>query len=475
MPHRDSTAHSFCDDVLADRDAVALAGLIARKEVSALDVVKASIARAERVQPRLNGIESSRFERALSEAANPTPGFFAGIPTFIKDNADVEGLPTNHGSAALRGDPAKATDPYVQQYLSPGFVCLGKSTLSEFGLNATNEPLDGEPTRNPWNTEYTTGASSSGSAALVAAGVVPLSHANDGGGSIRIPAACCGLVGLKPTRGRHVVSEMARSMPLNLIGQGVVTRSVRDTAYFQAELEKSYRNRRLPAIGLVEGPAKRRLRIGFSIDSVTERPTDADTRAAVEEAIQVLRDLGHEVVPAPLPVTEQFAEDFLLYWQALAFAISAGGKKVFGRSFDRSKLDDFTRGLSKAFIRRFYRLPLALHRLKKSHVGYAKVFESYDAFLSPVLAPTPPKIGYLSPGLPYDELLERLMGFASFTPLANATGGPAIALPWSQTEDGVPIGVQLAATHGDERTLLELSYEIEAAHPWPKLSLRAVG
>lgn len=475
MPSVDTTAHSFRDDVLADRDAVALAELIARKELSAREVVEASIARAQQVQPRLIAIESNRFERALDEAKNPSPGFFAGVPTFIKDNADVEGLPTNHGSAALDGQPARGTDPYIQQYLSPGFVCLGKSTLSEFGLNATNEPVGGEPTRNPWNTDHTTGASSSGSAALVAAGVVPLAHANDGGGSIRIPAACCGLVGLKPTRGRHVVSDMARSMPLNLIGQGVVTRSVRDTAYFQAEVEKSYRNRKLPAIGLVEGPAKRRLRIGFAIDSVTDKPTDPATRAAVEQAAALLRELGHEVVPAPVPVTDRFAEDFLLYWQALAFAISAGGKRVFGPSFDRSKLDDFTRGLSKAFMRRFYGLPLALRRLKKSQATYAKVFEVYDVMLSPVLASTPPRIGYLSPSLPYEELLDRLMGFASFTPLANATGAPAISLPWGLTDANVPIAVHLAATHGDERTLLELSYEIEEAHPWPKLSPLATG
>ena len=256
-------------------------------------------------------------------------------------------------------------------------------------------------------------------------------------------------------------------MPLNLIGQGVVTRSVRDTAYFQAETETSFRNRQLPAIGLVEGPGRRRLHIGYALDSVTGKPTDDDTRLAIEQAAELLRSLGHEVVPAPLPVTKQFADDFLLYWQALAFAIVMGGKKMFDASFDKSKLDGLTRGLGKQFGRRFYRLPTALRRLKKSHASYAQVFESYDALLSPVLASTPPKIGHLSPTLPYDELLDRLLGFASFTPLANATGGPAISVPWSLTEEGVPVGVQFFATHGDERTLLELANEIEDGHPWP--------
>jgi len=469
LAQEDSTVHAFCDDVLGDRDGVALAESIARKELSPDEVVRAAIARAKRVDPRLNAIESERFEHGAAAAQGVGNGFFAGIPTFIKDNADVQGLPTNHGSGALRSSAARETDPYVRQYLDQGFVCLGKSALSEFGLNASNEPVGREPTRNPWNLDYTTGASSSGSAALVAAGVVPLAHANDGGGSIRIPAACCGLVGLKPTRGRHVVSNMARSLPLNLISQGVVTRSVRDTAYFHAEAEAIYRNRSLPAIGLVERPGRRRLRIGFAVDSVTGQATDDDTRRAVEEAADLLRSLGHEVCAAPLPVPKHFADDFLLYWQALAFAISMGGKKMFDSSFDRSKLEGLTRGLGNEFARRFYRLPFALRRLKKSQASYARFFGDYDAFLCPVLASTPPKIGHLSPALPYEQLLERLVGFASFTPLANATGAPAISVPWSSTEAGVPVAVQLSASHGDERTLLELAYEIEGAHPWPTL------
>jgi amidase len=470
LADQDSTVHAFGDDVLGEHDGVALAQLIAKKEVTAAEVVEASIARAQQVDARLNAIETERFAQARTDAGGVSEGFFAGVPTFIKDNAAVAGVPTNHGSTALKAGPAKATDPYVQQYMGAGFVCLGKSTLSEFGLNASNEPVGAEPTRNPWNTGFTTGASSSGSAALVAAGVVPLAHANDGGGSIRIPAACCGLVGLKPTRGRHIVSEMARAMPLNLIGQGVVTRSVRDTARFHAEAESYYRNEKLRPIGLVQGPSSRRLRIGYALDSVTDTPTDDETRAAVQEAVEVLRGLGHEVVEAPLPVTAQFAEDFLLYWQLLAFSIGVGGKRMFDPSFDKSKLDGLTRGLGKEFKRRFYRLPTAFLRLKRSQGALARVFESYDALLSPVLASTPPKIGHLSAGVPYEELLQRLLRFASFTPLANATGGPAISVPWTRTDAGVPIGVQLFAGHGDERTLLELAYEIEEAHPWPTMA-----
>lgn len=462
--------HVFTDDVMGDLDGVALAQRIAKREVSAREVVDAAIARAQRADARLHAIVADRFERGRDEAARPGSGAFSGIPTFIKDNAAVSGLPTNHGSAALRSQPATSTDPYVEQYLGQGFVCIGKTRLSEFGLSPTNEPVGGEPTRNPWNIAYSAGASSSGSAALVAAGAVPLAHANDGGGSIRIPAACCGLVGLKPTRGRHVVSEMARSLPLNLIGQGVVTRSVRDTAHFHAEAEATYRNRKLPAIGLVEAPGKRRLRIGYAIDSVTGRATDPDTRAAVEGAVELLRELGHELVPAPLPVPPGFADDFLLYWQAIAFSIAAGGRRMFDRSFDRAKLDGLTRGLGKQFTRRFYRLPFAMRRLMRAQAEAARVFEGYDALLSPVLGTIPAKLGFLSSALEYDVLLDRLLGYVSFTPLANVTGGPAIALPWSRTDAGVPVGIQLFGGHGDERTLLELAYAIEEAHPWPTLA-----
>mgnify|MGYP001435104338 CR=1 FL=1 len=461
--------HAFGDDVLGDHDAVAIAQLLRRGEVTSAEVVAAAIARAERVDPTLRGIATPRFEQARREAQAPAPGAFSGVPTFIKDNTMFAGTPTDHGSAAVRSAPAARHGVYAAQYMDQGFVCLGKTRLSEFGLNATNEPVDDEPTRNPWHIDHSCGASSSGSAALVAAGVVPIAHANDGGGSIRIPAACCGLVGLKPTRGRHVVSEMAKAMPLNLISEGVVTRSVRDTAHFHANAERTYRNRALPPIGLVEGPGFRRLRIGVVTDSITGAPTDADARAAVHETADLLAGLGHTVESIPLPVTTQFADDFLLYWESLAFAIRLGGKRTIDPSFDASRLDELTVGLGREFARRFYRLPLALTRLHRSARRYAKLFATHDAVLTPVTAHPAPEIGHLSPAVPFEELLERLVGYAAFTPLANATGGPAIALPASATAKGVPVAVHLFGAHGDERTLLELAYEIEAARPWRRI------
>lgn len=463
------SVHAFCDDVLADHDGVALADLLRRGEVSRQEVVEAAIARAERVGSRLAAIASRRFEAARREARDRNgDDRFGGVPTFIKDNTLVAGSPTNHGSAAVRSTIAGRTGVYAEHYLRQGFVCLGKSALSEFGLNATNEPPDGEPTRNPWHTDFSCGASSSGSAALVAAGVVPIAHANDGGGSIRIPAACCGLVGLKPSRGRHVVPEMAQAMPVDIISEGVVTRTVRDTAQFHAEAERHYRNHGLPPIGEVEGPGKRRLRIGVVAEALTG-PIDGETRAAVKATAERLAGQGHAVEEISPPVTQAFADDFLLYWQFLAFALHRGGKWTVDSSFDPRQLDPFTVGLSRAFVRHAYRLPIALFRLKRSERLLAKIYETYDVVLSPVLAHTTPRIGFLSPTLPFDELLGRLERYVAFTPLANATGTPAISLPAARTNEGLPIAIQLAGRHGDERTLLELAFELEQVQPWALL------
>jgi len=469
--------HAYCDDELAEHDAVALADLLRRGELSVQEVVEASIARAEQVSPALNAIASRRFAAARRDAqalGRPADwrdgaGTFAGVPSFIKDNTSVAGSPTNHGSAAIRSTIAAKHGVYAEHYLRQGFVCLGKTTLSEFGLNATNEPPEGEPTRNPWHTDFSCGASSSGSAALVAAGVVPIAHANDGGGSIRIPAACCGLVGLKPTRGRHVVPEMAQAMPVDIISEGVVTRTVRDTAHFHAEAEQHYRNHRLPPIGLVEGPGKRRLRVGVIVEALTG-PLDGPTRAAVQTTAAALAAQGHAVEEIQPPVTRTFANDFLLYWQFLAFALRHGGKWTIDSTFDSAQLDAFTVGLSRAFARRAYRLPLALFRLRRSAQTFAKIFDTYDVLLSPVLAHTTPRIGFLSPEVPFPELIARLERYAAFTPLANATGTPAISLPAARTDEGLPVAIQFAARHGDERTLLELAFELEQVQPWPQLN-----
>ncbi|HEY7597345.1 MAG TPA: amidase [Actinophytocola sp.] len=458
--------HGFTDDALSDHDAVAVADLIRKGEISAREAADAAIARAEKVDPELNAVVFAAYDR-LEPATVDGP--LAGVPTYVKDNTDVRGMPTNHGTAAYVGKPAAKDGPYARQYLSSGMTVLGKSKLPEFGLNASTEFADAEPTRNPWNPEHSPGASSGGSAALVASGVVPIAHANDGGGSIRIPAACCGLVGLKPSRGRHVDADQARSMPINLVSECVVTRSVRDTATFVAAIERDWRNAALPPVGLVEGPANRRLRIGVLTDSLGGVSADAETTAAVADTATRLEKMGHDIEPATLPVGDEFVEDFITYWGLLAFFAGALGKRTIDKEFDSSKLDGFTKGLASIYRHRFHRTPATLFRLSRVKKAYAGMLTKHDVVLSPVLAHSPPKLGHLSPNVPFDELLTRLRHYVAYTPLNNVAGAPAISLPTGATADGLPIGVQISAAHGDERTLLELAYALEQDRPWRRI------
>lgn len=467
--------HAFSpNDALGTLDAVGIAGLIESGDVSAREVTEAAIARACAVNPQLNGIQLETFEQALIDSDRPAvvaPKFapFFGVPTFVKDNTDLAGLPSNQGSLAVNARPAKVHSDFARQLLAQGFTVLGKSTMPEFGFNATTEYMDLPPTRNPWNTDYSAGASSGGAAALVAAGVVPVAHANDGGGSIRIPAAACGLVGLKVTRGRVIDAAEAKTMPVNIISNGIVSRSVRDTAHFVAAAENYFHNRRFDKVGLVEGPSSKRLRIGLILDSVTGQPTDDDTRAAVQDTALLLEQLGHTVVEAPLPITPAYIDDFTHYWGLLAFATRNFGKLVMGPDFDKSKTDDLTNGLAKRFLRHIHRTPFAIRNLKRSEQTYRDSFKDYDLVLSPTLGCTTPKLGHLSPDVPFDILLERLINYVAFTPLNNTSGGPAISLSLGTSSEGMPIGVHVSADHGGERTLLELAFELEAAKPFARI------
>ncbi|MFN2540507.1 MAG: amidase [Mycobacteriales bacterium] len=457
--------HAFDDDALGDLDGLGVAARVRDREVSRREVLEAALARVAKVDG-LNAVQLLDGERALRSA--PVAGPFSGVPTFIKDNVDVAGWPTNQGSEAFTATPAKKDSVAVRTVRGTGLVALGKSRLPEMGWNASSEFMTGEPVRNPWDPAYSSGASSGGAAALVASGVVPVAHANDGGGSIRIPAAACGLVGLKPTRGRLPMDALDRVMPVNLVSNGVLTRSVRDTAHFFAHAE---RVGRLRPIGLVEGPSPRRLRVGLVADSVWGS-TDDETRAAVLGAAALLSDLGHDVEEVPLPAGEQFAEDFSLYWGFLGWFANQAGPRVF-KGWDPAKADTLTLGLTGYFSRRRKEFPGAVRRLRASKEVYARAFATRDLLLSPTLSHTTPQIGHLSPRQPFEQLFDRLRDYAGFTPLNNAAGSPAISLPLGQTSDGRPIGIHLSAEHGDERTLLEIAFELEEAKPFPRLGQTA--
>ncbi|MUL48032.1 amidase [Mycobacterium sp. CBMA293] len=457
-----TTIHAFSDDALGNHDAVALAQMVRGRQVSPEELAAAAAARAQLVDPELHAVACQLPPR---HGTNPNAELF-GVPTFIKDNTDVAGLPTTHGSEAFTARPAKKDGAYTTQFLSTGMTLLGKTRMPEFGFNASTEYMTEEPVRNPWHPEYSVGASSGGSAALVAAGVVPIAHANDGGGSIRIPAACAGLVGLKPSRGRHRDGEQVSHLPIHMISEGVLTRSVRDTAAFVAACENHWRNPKLAPIGRVCGPAQRKLRVGMLMDSVTGESVDGPTREAVEQTAALLETAGHVVEPITLPVTSQFADDFVQYWALLADLAVGTGRLILDRSFDAAKADGLSLGLRAQHRRTLHRTPGALLRLRRVADQYARMFARHEVVLSPVLSHTTPRIGYISPTVDFPDLIDRLRRYVAYTPLNNIAGTPAISLPAGLSPDGLPIGIQLSAAYGDERTLLEMAFLLEAERPF---------
>jgi amidase len=307
----DSRCHAFGDDALGDLDAVGLVEKLQAGEVSSSELVEAAIARTKAVNPKLNGLAYEAFDRARARAASRQPygGYFDGVPSFIKDNVAVEGMPTMQGTDAWDPRPMPADGAWARAFLSTGLIPLGKTQMSEFGFSGSAEHPRIGPVRNPWNPDYTAGASSSGSAAFVAAGVVPIAHANDGGGSIRIPAACNGLVGLKPSRGRLPLDKEAARMPLHLVANGVVTRSVRDTAAFMREAERVYRDPKLPAIGDVTRPGSQRLQIAVCTKSIL-REASPEMRELTLKTAALLEELGHKVTEIDNPVPDRFKDDF---------------------------------------------------------------------------------------------------------------------------------------------------------------------
>jgi amidase len=477
------------DDELSLLDACATAAAVQAGEVSVREVVGAAVQRAERLDPALGAVVLADYEQAMRTASRHdaahrngggsanAPAPFAGVPMYVKDNADVAGLPTRHGSDAMAGArPARRTAELVGQMFDMGMVSLGKSTLPEFGFTASCERSDGTATHNPWNLGHSAGGSSSGSAALVAAGVVPVAHGVDGGGSIRIPAACCGLVGMKATRGRLVLSHDSEQMPVDILGEGVLTRSVRDTALFLAEAERRHRNPSLPALGHVTEALHRPLRIGVVVDSPTGVQLDVPTREALDRSMALLEGLGHRVEPLEIPDGELFAEDFTHYWSMMAFSVALAGRHIYDPSFDRSRLSAFSVGLAKRFRGAMWRTPANLVRMSRASSRYRSVFDDHDVVLSPTVAKVAPPLGHLASDLRYEVLMGRIEQWVSFTPLANATGIPSVSLPLGHDDDtGLPVGVLFNAAEGQDRLLLQLALQLEEAQPFRSLLGRGPG
>jgi amidase len=453
-------------------DATELAARIRRGDISAAEAVEAAIRRSEALQGQLNFMVSSDFDRALDKArAGRLSGPFAGVPFLIKDLDDYAGLPTRMGSRARLGaPPAASQDAYMDAFDRTGLVVIGKSSTPEFGFLPTTEPLLHPATRNPWNLSRSAGGSSGGAAAAVAAGIVPVAHASDGGGSIRIPAACCGLFGLKPSRGR-MISERGQRAASQLSVNHVLSRSVRDSAALLALTEDKAQGARFAPVGLVSEPLRRRLRVGLLLKNGSGNGPQPEVTRAVQNAARLLETLGHQVQPVTWPVDrEAFAQDFTLLWSAGAAQAVAEVARAIGRNPDARVLEPFTLASAGNAGAGCDALGAALQRLEGVALAYDTWFvaNQIDVVLSPVVSAPPPPIGELAPAVPLETLMARLREYVGYTPLQNVAGAPSMSVPLHWTEAGLPIGSMFSARAGQDGLLLELAYQLEAAQPWAR-------
>ena len=469
--------HAFRDDALGTDDATGLAERLRDGDLHPGEAMQAALDRIATVEPTLGAFAYTDFDRAVDRAralgdrlrAGDTLPLLAGVPSAFKDNITVAGNPTTMGSDAVNAVPA-TTDGLVATELSAtGIIPVGMTNTPPFGWTAATERQGGRMARNPWHTSRTPGGSSGGAAALVASGALPIAHANDGGGSVRIPAAVTGLVGFKPSQGRHSHERYSKNMPIPIVSQSVVTRSVRDTVTFWTAFESARPPVKVPPIGQVAPAPARRLRIGMVEQSPAGGPTDAATLSVLRSAARRLEDLGHHVDLMDAPVPASFENDFKDYWGILALATSKQGASLFGEGFDPDALDPFTLGLADNARRRLLRLPLVLARLARTRRKYDEMFGEFDLILNPVLNHETPEVGYLDADQDFARHMERVSNWVTFTPAQNIAGSPAISIPAGQAPDGMPIGVQLSARIGHDRTLLEIASEYEAAYPFARI------
>jgi amidase len=475
----------------ATLDATEIAAMIQRKEITALEAVDDAIARAEAMQPKLNFLVTPLFEQARARAkAGGLTGPFAGVPYLIKDMYDIQGVPTRWGARFTEIAPIPtASCSQVKAFEAAGLVLIGKSALGEFGWLPTTEPLTFGPTRNPWDLSRTPGGSSGGSAAAVAAGVLPMADAADGGGSIRIPASACGLFGMKPSR-RRLIGDQHPAGGIELTAEHCVSRSVRDSAGLFAAMECVGAKAALPPIGAVTGPSKRRLRVGYVLGSIGGRQPDAEVRAGAESAANLMEQLGHKVEPTVWPLDgAALNDDFVKLFSAAALEVTglarlAINPKVIalaslalksigllprgiGRKPDTSVVEPMTLAMAdEAAKLPAGELEKAKTRLREYEASYEGWFARYDVILSPVLLQPPVPIGHIAGDVAIETLMARIFNFADYTLLHNIVGAPAMSVPLYWTAGGLPVGMQFAARVGGEQTLFELGYELEAAQPW---------
>ena len=451
------------DDPLARLDGMAQAELVRRGEVTPADLVQAAMRRSAALDPSLNAVVTKSFDRALARAAEPLEGPFAGVPYLLKDLTEWQGVRCTQGSRLFLERISHQTEPFVARSEEAGLVVMGKSNTPEFGLLPSTEGLALGVARNPWNPAHSTGGSSGGAAAAVAAGIVPLAEASDGGGSIRIPAACCGVFGLKPSRRRMLADAAPDGAGLD--AHHCLSRSVRDSARLLWLTEQRGDDAPLRPVGLVTEASPRRLRIALSTRTYLGDEPDPEVKAAAEAAAKLCAGLGHELVEgSPRLSGEEFAQHFLTVW-------SVGPARLveqLGRDPGAlAKLEPWTLGLAEEYARK----PLGSLEAALAYFGEVErvvddFFGGVHAWLTPVVASLPPVLGELAPDVPFATLRERCIRYVTYTPVHNVAGTPAMSVPLAWSASGLPIGVQFAARSGDEALLLALAYELEAAQPW---------
>ncbi|HVS61912.1 MAG TPA: amidase family protein [Thermoanaerobaculia bacterium] len=465
---------------LAGFDGVALAELVRKGEVTPLELLDDALRRIDAVNPQIAAVLPDLFdvEIARVRAAGPRgTGPLSGVPVLLKNLIPYKDARITSGSRleARRieqlGRPVdEQNHELVDAMQRTGMIIAGITNSPEFGLIDSTEPVLHGPTRNPWSLEHTTGGSSGGSAAAVAAGVVPLAHANDGGGSIRIPASHCGLFGLKPTRAREAGNVAAGDGAILAISSNLcVSRSVRDSAAFLASVERSD-NPELPPVGFVTGPSKERRRIAVVLHSLEGTAPEPEVETGALAAARLCEELGHRVETVEPPFDgPAFIDAFIGFWAGGAAQIVDSVPELLGpEASPESYLEPWTLGLAELANSRGVEQCVLTALQVFSEVARAVdgLFESHDLLLSPTLRTPPFRIGDHDPTVDFDTLLPRVIDVVGYTPIHNAVGTPAMSMPLHWTESGLPVGVQIAAARGGERTLFELAYELEEARPW---------
>ena len=457
-------------------DGTAQAALVRKGEVSPLELVDAAINRIEKLNPQVNAVVHTMFDEARTLAASGEipEGPFKGVPYLIKDLSELDGQPLTYGSRLFAGNVADRDNGGVVRAKEAGLVILGKTNTPEFGLLGTTESELLGAAHNPWDLEHHTGGSSGGAAAAVASGMVPFSHASDGGGSIRIPASVCGVVGLKPSRGAMFTNRVS-PLPGDIGTRLCVSRSVRDTARLMDVSEVKGEAAVVTPTGFIEGPSSRRLKIAFSTMNYAGKEASPEVKASLEATAKLCADLGHEIVEAaPTLNGEEFLEHFMGIWASSPSELVANawliGLTQFRWTNAEEGLEPWTRGLAEWFDKREAENPGVIDRalayFQKVETDYETYFTKVDVELTPVLRTPPVALGLQSPEVPFDTLFERTVDYVSYTPQHNVAGTPAISLPLHMSADNLPIGSQFAARKGGEGTLLELAYELEMALPW---------